>query len=67
MDIVTILTILLLAAATCLCVALIIYLRRITQSFEDLRMEVKQLSDRLKPLIVSATELSENLKNQCKQ
>jgi len=60
-DTLTVFAIILLGAATCLCVALIIYLRKITQSFEDLRLEVKQLSDRLKPLIVSTTELSEKL------
>ena len=62
MDTLSVFTILLLAAATCLCIALIIYLRKITQSFEDLKAEVKHLSDRIKPLIVSTTELSEKLK-----
>jgi uncharacterized protein YoxC len=61
MDAESILTLLLLAAATCLCVALIIYLRKITNSFEDLKSEVKFLSDQVKPLINSTTELSKKL------
>ena len=60
-DTLTVFAIILLAAATCLCVALIIYLRKITQSFDGLRLEVKSLSDEIKPLINSTTQLSEKL------
>ncbi|OGU29255.1 MAG: hypothetical protein A2057_08405 [Ignavibacteria bacterium GWA2_35_9] len=62
MDVTTLFTILLLFAATCLCIALIIYLRKITKSFNEIRLDVKDLSSQLKPLIVSTTELSERLK-----
>jgi uncharacterized protein YoxC len=61
MDVLTVFEIILLAAASCLCVALIIYLRKIASSFDGLQQEIKHLSDRLKPLIVSTTELSEKL------
>jgi uncharacterized protein YoxC len=61
MDVTTFFTILLLFAATCLCIALIIYLRKITRSFNEIHLDVKGLSDQLKPLIVSTTELSEKL------
>ena len=61
MDVTTFFTVLLLLAATCLCVALIMYLRKITKSFNEIQMDVKGLSDQLKPLIASTTELSEKL------
>lgn len=61
MDILTVFTILLLFSATCLCIALIVYLRRITKSFNEIRLGVQDISLQLKPLISSATELSEKL------
>jgi uncharacterized protein YoxC len=61
MDIITVFTILLLLAATCLCVALIIYLGKIVKSFKEIRLDVQDLSSQLKPLISSTTELSEKL------
>ncbi len=61
MDVVSIFTIILLAAATCLCVALIVYLKKITQSFEGLREDVRTLADEFQPLINTVTELSEKL------
>lgn len=62
MDAVTIFTIILLAAASSLCIALIIYLKSITRSFEGLRQDIKALADEIQPLINSTTELSEKLK-----
>ncbi len=61
MDLVTVFTILLLAAATCLCIALIIYIRKITKSFDELRNDIKTISDEVKPLINSVIDLSDNL------
>ena len=61
MDVTTFFTVLLLFAASCLCFALIIYLRKITKSFTEIRLDVKGLSAQLKPLIESTTELSEKL------
>ena len=61
MDVTTFFTVLLLFAASCLCFALIIYLRKITKSFSEIRLDVKGLSAQLKPLIESTTELSEKL------
>lgn len=61
MDVTTFFTVLLLFAASCLCFALIIYLRKITKSFSEIRLDVKDLSAQLKPLIESTTELSEKL------
>jgi len=61
MDVTTFFTVLLLFTAACLCFALIIYLRRITRSFNAIQVDVKGLSDQLKPLIESTTELSEKL------
>jgi len=59
MDTVSIFTILLLIAATCLCVALIFYLKRITKSFEEMKNNFNRLSEQIEPLIISTTELSE--------
>jgi uncharacterized protein YoxC len=61
MNVIDIFTIGLLFAATCLCIALIIYLKRIAQSFDSLKDEVKTLSDEIKPLINSVMDLSDNL------
>lgn len=61
MDAVTIFTIILLAAAAGLCVALIVYLKKIARSFEALRSDVTSLTNEMKPLIISTRELSDKL------
>ena len=57
----TVFYIILLLAASALCIALIIYLKSITQSIKAIEGDIKGLSDELKPLIATATELSESL------
>ncbi len=61
MDTVSIFYIILLLSASILCLALIYYINRITNSMKDIQSEIKELSDQIKPLIVSATELSDKI------
>jgi len=63
MNVVSVLNVILLISASLLCLALIYYLYKITKSFEELKNNVKELATELKPLVVSATELSEKLSN----
>ncbi|MFO7445680.1 MAG: hypothetical protein R6W90_04900 [Ignavibacteriaceae bacterium] len=67
MDVVTIFYILLLLSASALCIAAIIYLRRITRSVGEVETDIKDLSLQLKPLIASVTNLSERLNNISEQ
>ena len=61
MNIATIFSIILLASASVLCAALIVYLGRITKSIKDIEVELKDLTSEIKPLIASSTNLSEKL------
>ena len=61
MSVETVFYIILLLAATSLCIALIIYLKSITNSIKEMQNDIKGLSDELKPLISASTELSEKL------
>lgn len=60
MSIETVFYIILLIAATALCIALIIYLKSITHSIKGMQNDIKDLSEGLKPLLTSV-ELSEKL------
>jgi uncharacterized protein YoxC len=61
MNVVTVLNVILLISASLLCIALIYYLNKITKSFEEIKNNVKTLAADMKPLIASATELSDKL------
>jgi uncharacterized protein YoxC len=61
MELVYIFYIILLASASGLCIALIIYLYRITSSVGKIEIEIRDLTDQIKPLIASTTNLSEKL------
>lgn len=61
MDTVQILTIVLIVSASALCIALIYYLNKIVKSVQSINKNINELSANLKPLINSATELSDNM------
>lgn len=59
MDALTIFYIILLLCASALCIALIIYLNRITKSIKSIESDIKEYSNEIKPLLESTTNLSE--------
>jgi uncharacterized protein YoxC len=61
MEIVNIFYVLLLASASGLCIALIFYLKGITGSVKKIESDIRDLSEQIKPLIASTTNLSEKL------
>jgi uncharacterized protein YoxC len=61
MDILTIFYIILLLSASALCIALIIYVKRITASIVEIENDIKEMSSQLKPLLISSTNLSDKL------
>ena len=61
MELINIFYIILLASSSGLCIALIIYLYRITRSVGKIEIDIKDLADQIKPLIASTTNLSEKL------
>lgn len=63
MNVITVLNVILLISASILCFAMIYYLFKITQAFEEMKNDVKELAADLKPLIESTTELSDKLSN----
>ncbi|HSD63410.1 MAG TPA: DUF948 domain-containing protein [Ignavibacteriaceae bacterium] len=61
MDTVSIFYIILLISASILCLALVFYINRITNTIKSIQADIKDLSDQMKPLITASTELSEKL------
>lgn len=61
MDTVSIFYIVLLASASILCLALIFYINKITTSIKFIEIEIKAISEQVKPLIETSAELSEKL------
>lgn len=61
MDTVNVFYIILLISASLLCLALIFYIYKITNTIKDINAEFKDLTYQLKPLIEEAKDLSENL------
>ena len=61
MEIANIFYIILLASASGLCIALIFFLYKITRSINRIEIDIKDLTHQVKPLIASATNLSEKL------
>ncbi|MFZ0456301.1 MAG: DUF948 domain-containing protein [Ignavibacteriaceae bacterium] len=61
MEITNILYIVLLLCASALCVALIVYLNKITKSVNRLEDEIKDVTNKSKPLILSINNLTEKI------
>jgi uncharacterized protein YoxC len=61
MDFVFIFEIILLIAASALCIYLIIYFNRITKSVSSIEANIKNLVEEIKPLIETTTALSNNI------
>jgi uncharacterized protein YoxC len=61
MELVNIFYIILFASSSGLCIALIIYLYRITRSVNKIELDIKDLTNQIKPLIASTINLSEKL------
>jgi uncharacterized protein YoxC len=61
MELVNIFYIILLASSSGLCIALIIYFYRITISVKKIEIDIRDLTNQIKPLIASTTNLSEKL------
>ncbi len=59
----TVFYIVLLASASLLCLALIIYLYKLTKAVKGIETEVKEMSSQVKPLVASAKNLMEKLNN----
>ena len=62
MEIANIFYILLLASSSGLCIALIFFLFKITNSIKNIETDVRDLTHQVKPLIASITILTEKLK-----
>ena len=61
MDLLNIFYLVLLVCASALCIALIIYLHRVSKSITKIENEVKDIADETKPLLVSINSLSNKL------
>lgn len=61
MSLMTVFNIILILSASALCIALIIYLNRITKSVKSIENDIKDISFQVKPLIASTINLSEKL------
>ncbi|MFZ2323271.1 MAG: hypothetical protein WAV89_06200 [Ignavibacteriaceae bacterium] len=61
MDIIQILTAVLVASASALCIALIYYLNEIVKSVRSINDNIKEITSEIKPLINSTLELSDKL------
>ena len=61
MGLVNIFYIILFGSSSGLCIALIVYLYRITRSVNKIELDIKDLTRQIKPLIASTTNLSEKL------
>ena len=62
MEIANLFFIILLTSASGLCIALIFFLYKITRSINRIEIDIRDLTHQVKPLIASATNLSEKLK-----
>ena len=57
-----ILLVVLIIAATALCIALIYYIWKISNAINAMQTDMNELSKNLQPLLISTNELSDNLK-----
>lgn len=61
-SVITIFTVILLISASALCIALIVFLRRVATSINEFNHDTKQLIERIDPLVDSLVEMSASLK-----
>lgn len=61
MNVVSVFSVILLACASVLCIALIVFLSKITKAIKAIELEVNDISTGMKPLIASFTNLTEKL------
>ncbi len=61
MNLIFVLYVILLVCASVLCIALVVFLGRISKTVREIEIEIKDLTLEMKPLIASATNLSEKL------
>ena len=61
MNVISVFSVILLACASVLCIALIVFLNKISKTIKAIEYEVKDISTEMKPFIASATNLSEKL------
>jgi uncharacterized protein YoxC len=62
LALIDILLIVLIITASALCIALIYYIWKISNSINTMQVDISELSHKLEPLIESTTELSNNIK-----
>jgi uncharacterized protein YoxC len=63
MSVTDIFLIILLLSGSALCIALIFYIKKVTNSVQNIQADLKEVSIQIKPLIASTTNLSEKLNN----
>ncbi|HVO76044.1 MAG TPA: hypothetical protein VMT35_18615 [Ignavibacteriaceae bacterium] len=61
MSILDVFLLILIASASALCIALIFYAKKMANSIHNAEVDLKEVSIQIKPLIASATNLSEKL------
>ncbi len=61
MNVVSVFSVILLVCASVLCIALIVFLSRITKTIKAIQYEINDISTGMKPFIASATNLTEKL------
>jgi uncharacterized protein YoxC len=62
LALIDILLVVLIIAATALCIALIYYIWKISNTVKAMQVDINELSKNLHPLLISTTELSNNIK-----
>ena len=61
MEIISVFEIILLLSASALCIALVFFVSRVTNSVKGIQESLFDISNQIKPLIISTTALSEKL------
>jgi len=61
MEIISVFEIILLLSASALCIALVVFVSRVTNSVKGIQESLLDISNQIKPLIISTTALSEKL------
>ncbi|MDR3628107.1 MAG: DUF948 domain-containing protein [Ignavibacteriaceae bacterium] len=61
MNFIAVFYVILLISASVLCIALVVFLSRISKTVKEIEIEIKELTFEMKPLFASAMNLSEKL------
>jgi uncharacterized protein YoxC len=61
MNLIAVFYVVLLVSASILCISLVVFLSRISRTVKEIEIEIKDITLEMKPLIASATNLSEKL------